>query len=151
MEGNIWLSLTLFPTVYFFCVSHVGVESNPSIENPLWFIWAQFLYNHLYIYRQVSIFKTLEMRCAQSSAVNLMNTSKIKNIRLTLSDRCQKLTEAPRMFFSSKDRDGHTFKVRQSWDPLNKHHLEHFEKLARGEDFIIQGRSNCHSPTTTST
>ena len=32
-----------------------------------------------------------------------------------------------------KDDDGHTLKVRQSQDPLIKHYLEHFEKLARGK------------------
>ena len=29
----------------------------------------------------------------------------------------------------------HKLKVRQSWDPINKHYLEYFEKLARRGGF----------------
>ena len=40
--------------------------------------------------------------------------------------------EAPRTlyFFWEKDCDGHTLKAGHSQDPLNKHYLEHFDKLA---------------------
>ena len=51
--------------------------------------------------------------------------------RPTFSEGRQKLTET-RSIFLKKDRDGHTLKVRQSREPLNKRFLEHFEKWARG-------------------
>ena len=78
--------LTLFPTAYFFCDSHGGGRNPPpSMENPLRSVWAQFFfYTVTYTYinslnprGQVSIFKTLEMRSAQSSDANLTNASKI--------------------------------------------------------------------------
>ena len=64
--------------------------------------------------------------------------SKIKNVRCGFDGQLfprvakNKRTHLWRSSFFLNYRNGHTLKVRQSRDTLNKHYLEHFEKLARG-------------------
>jgi hypothetical protein len=70
------------------------------------------------------------MRAAQSSAANLANASKIKNLRCDFGGQfffegCQKL----------KDPVIHTLNIHTSQDTLNKRYLEYFQKLARGGGF----------------
>ena len=80
--------LTLVHTAYFF-VAPMGGITPPYGKSTLKCLSPIFFYTVTYTYidslnprGQVSIFKTLEMRSAQSSAANLTNASKIRKLKI---------------------------------------------------------------------